>query len=91
MDERPTIVKELIDGIHYLHFGAILFGITGLVAIIISLWKPNHLQDSIPPTLLWSRASDLLIIQERREDKIVANVLAVLVMTMASFLIGFYA
>ena len=36
-DTRPEFVKVFVDDIHYLHYGAILFLVTGLATIIISL------------------------------------------------------
>ena len=33
-DLRPAFVKHFVDDIHYLHYGALLFIITGLTTII---------------------------------------------------------
>ena len=58
VDERPEFVKHFVDDIHYLHYGALLFVITGITTIVISL-----MTEPIPPEKLyrltfWSRKSD---------------------------------
>lgn len=36
-DPRPEIIKVLVGDIHYLHFGCILFLITIVVTVVVSL------------------------------------------------------
>lgn len=36
-DPRPEIIKRLVGDIHYLHFGCILFVITLVVTVVVSL------------------------------------------------------
>ncbi|KAB7501663.1 Sodium/glucose cotransporter 4 [Armadillidium nasatum] len=39
-DTRPHLIKMLIDNVHYLHFGCILFVITVVIVMAISLMTP---------------------------------------------------
>ena len=48
-DVRPQFVRHFVDDIHYLHYGAILFLITGVVTVIISLAGVNIL----PNVRIW--------------------------------------
>ena len=36
-DPRPEIIKRLVGDIHYLHFGCMLFIITLVVTVVVSL------------------------------------------------------
>ena len=56
-DERPAFVKHFVDDIHYLHYGALLFLITGLAAIIISLMTEPIPQEKLYRLTYWTRKS----------------------------------
>ena len=36
-DPRPEIIKKIVGNVHYLHFGCILFVISLVTAILVSL------------------------------------------------------
>ena len=56
-DERPAFVKHFVDDIHYLHYGALLFLITGLAAIIISLLTEPIPEEKLYRLTYWTRKS----------------------------------
>ena len=56
-DERPEFVRHFVDDIHYLHYGAILFLITGVVTIIISLMTEPIPAEKLYRLTFWTRKS----------------------------------
>ena len=56
-DERPEFVKHFVDDIHYLHYGAILFIITGVVTIMISLMTEPIPAEKLYRLTFWTRKS----------------------------------
>ena len=56
-DERPAFVKHFVDDIHYLHYGALLFLITGLITIIISLLTEPIPEEKLYRLTYWTRKS----------------------------------
>ena len=56
-DERPAFVKHFVDDIHYLHYGALLFLITGTAAIIISLMTEPIPEEKLYRLTYWTRKS----------------------------------
>ena len=55
VDLRPNFVKVFVDDIHYLHYGAILFIVTGIVTIIISLMTEPIPDEKIVRLTFWTR------------------------------------
>merc|ERR1712227_566136 len=56
-DERPDFVEHFVDDIHYLHYGAILFIITGVVTIMISLMTEPIPAEKLYRLTFWTRKS----------------------------------
>ena len=56
-DTRPAFVKAFVDDIHYLHYGAILFVITGAVTIIISMMTEPIPEEKLYRLTFWNRKS----------------------------------
>ena len=56
-DERPDFVKHFVDDIHYLHYGALLFLITGLTTVIISLMTEPIPEEKLYRLTYWTRKS----------------------------------
>jgi sodium/glucose cotransporter 1/sodium/glucose cotransporter 9 len=59
----------LIDNIHYLHFGVLLWFISGLVAIIVSLMTDPPPEDSLHRLTFWSRHSTQVRVGNELEEK----------------------
>lgn len=57
-DLRPDFVKHFVDDIHYLHYGALLFVITGITTIVISLMTEPIPEEKLYRLTFWSRKSD---------------------------------
>ena len=56
-DLRPAFVKSFVDDVHYLHYGAFLFLITGLVTICVSLLTPPIPAHRLHRLTFWTRHS----------------------------------
>ena len=56
-DLRPPLVKSFVDDLHYLHYGALLFLITGLVTIAVSLITPPIPEERLHRLTFWTRHS----------------------------------
>ena len=56
-DLRPSLVKSFVDDIHYLHYGALLFLITGVVTIAVSLLTPPIPEERLHRLTFWTRHS----------------------------------
>merc|ERR1712227_69128 len=56
-DTRPEFVKTFVDDIHYLHYGAVLFVVTGAVTIIISLMTKPIPEEKLYRLTFWNRKS----------------------------------
>ncbi|RXG64240.1 Sodium/proline symporter [Armadillidium vulgare] len=56
-DTRPHLIKMLIDNVHYLHFGCILFVITVVIVMAISLMTPPIPEECLFRLTFWSRHS----------------------------------
>ena len=56
-DERPDFVRHFVDDIHYLHYGAILFLVTGAVTVIISLMTEPIPEEKLYRLTFWTRKS----------------------------------
>ena len=56
-DDRPAFVKHFVDDIHYLHYGALLFIITAITAIIISLMTEPIPEERLYRLTYWTRKS----------------------------------
>ncbi|KAK3865504.1 hypothetical protein Pcinc_028899 [Petrolisthes cinctipes] len=54
-DLRPWIVRTLVGNVHYLHFGCILWIITGIITISISLLNPPIPEECLYRLTYWSR------------------------------------
>ena len=57
-DTRPSFVRHFVDDVHYLHYGALLFIITGVTAIIISLMTEPIPEEKMYRLTYWTRKSD---------------------------------
>ena len=57
-DMRPSFVRHFVDDVHYLHYGALLFIITGVTAIIISLMTEPIPEEKMYRLTYWTRKSD---------------------------------
>ena len=107
-DLRPSSVIQFINGIHYLHYGAILFVITGIVTVIISLYTEPIPDERLHCLTFWTRKStefrkehdedhdtsnivSLRHMEKKSSVDFILNVLAVLSMSLACFVIGFFA
>ena len=91
-DERPVFLISFIDDFHYLHFGALLFLLTGLIAVLTSLLSKDDDHEVQEEMTVWGAADDNHnLLYEPMESKVLVNIFAVVVMTIASFIIGFYA
>ena len=53
----PEWWHSWVGNIHYLHFGIILFGISGITSIIISLVTPPIPEENLYRLTFWSRHS----------------------------------
>ena len=53
----PAWWYSLVDDIHYLHFGLLLWFISGVVAISVSLLTPPPPEDSLYRLTWWTRHS----------------------------------
>ena len=56
-DERPDFVRHFVDDIHYLHYGAILFLVTGAVTVMISLMTEPIPEEKLYRLTFWTRKS----------------------------------
>jgi len=56
-DTRPEIIKRLVGDIHYLHFGCILFVITLIVTVVVSLLTEPMDPDYLHRLTFWTRYS----------------------------------
>ena len=56
-DERPAFVKHFVDDIHYLHYGALLFLITGVTTVVISLLTEPIPEEKLYRLTYWTRKS----------------------------------
>lgn len=54
-DQRPWLVLELVGNVHYLHFSCLLWIITGVITISISLLTPPIPEDCLYRLTYWSR------------------------------------
>ena len=99
---------QFINGIHYLHYGAILFVITGIVSVIISLYTEPIPDERLHCLTFWTRKStefrkehdedhdtsnvvSFIHMEKKSSVDFLLNVLAVLSMSLACFVIGFFA
>jgi hypothetical protein len=69
-DLRPELVKRFVDDIHYLHYGALLFLLTGLVTATISLLTAPIPRHRLHRLTFWTRHS-----RYRLEQLIVCHIL----------------
>jgi len=107
-DTRPTFVIQFIDGIHYLHYGAIMFVTTGMITVIISLFTKPIPKEQLHHLTFWTKKStedrkeldkdhgDESIVCLRSNDQkpaveMILNIVAVLSMCLACFVIGYFA
>ena len=107
-DTRPTFVIQFIDGIHYLHYGAIMFVTTGMITVIISLFTKPIPKEQLHRLTFWTKKStedrkeldkdhgDESIVCLRSNDQkpaveMILNIVAVLSMCLACFVIGYFA
>ena len=59
-DQRPAFIRYAVGNFHYLHYGAFLFVITGLITIIVSLRDKTRITDeNIARLTYWRRFSTL--------------------------------
>ena len=67
----PDWWYELVDKVHYLHFGILLWFISGLVAVVVSLMTPPPPEDSLHRLTFWSRHShQVRLDNDGGEDKL---------------------
>lgn len=57
-----------MDQIHYLHFGLLLWFISGLVAVVVSLMTPPPPEDSLHRLTFWSRHSKKVRVEMTGEE-----------------------
>ena len=55
--EPPYWWKRVVGDIHFLHFGVLLWGITGIVAIAVSIVTEPIPENSLYRLTFWSRKS----------------------------------
>ncbi|XP_056157149.1 sodium/myo-inositol cotransporter-like [Lampris incognitus] len=64
-DERPAFIKD----IHFMYVAAILFWVSGLVAVIVSLCTPPPTEQQVRTTTLWGLHEKQKGAQEKRQVK----------------------
>jgi len=55
--QPPDWWKTWVDDIHYLHFGLLLWGISGAVSIAVSLMTPPPKESTLPRLTWWTKDS----------------------------------
>ncbi|XP_050731736.1 sodium/glucose cotransporter 5-like [Eriocheir sinensis] len=54
-DTRPWLIRQVVDGVHFLHFSLILWFLTGVVTISVSLLTPPIPKECLYRLTFWSR------------------------------------
>ena len=69
----PEWWYRVVDDIHFLHFGILLWGIAGIVAIVVSLLTEPLPEENLYRLTFWSRRDERVRVELDEGDEILKD------------------